>query len=143
MTEHASASGARGETRTTRAPEADDRFAVTLHGLDVDAQTRCAHWHGPTDIVALRFACCGAYSPCRACHDATAGHPAEVWPRSRFDEPAALCGACQTPLAASTYLASGHACPACGAAFNPGCAAHRDLYLEPLAPEARATPRRP
>ena len=116
---------------TTRAPHTDARFAVPLRGVAVDPETRCAHYDGPADRVALRFGCCEAYYPCHRCHDETAGHPAEVWPRARFGEPAVLCGACRTALTASAYLGSGHACPACGAAFNPGCAAHHDLYFEP------------
>ena len=114
--------------------------------MDVDAQTRCAHWHGPTDVVALRCACCEVFYPCYDCHEATTGRPFTPWLLARMEEPAVLCGVCRTPLAASAYLpaeagqaASGHACPACGAAFNPGCAAHRDLYFEPLAPEAAPT----
>ncbi|WP_412069477.1 CHY zinc finger protein [Rubrivirga sp. IMCC43871] len=116
--------------RTTRAPETDARFAVSLRGVDVDAETRCAHYDGPTDVIALRFGCCDTFAPCHRCHDETADHPAEVWPRDRFDEPSVLCGACRTTMTWPTYLASGHTCPACGAAFNPGCAAHARHYAE-------------
>jgi uncharacterized CHY-type Zn-finger protein len=118
------------ERRTTRAPALDGRFPVPLRGIGVDAETRCAHYAGPADRVALRFGCCEVYYPCHRCHEAAAGHPPEPWPRARFDEPAVLCGACRTVLTARAYLDSGHTCPACGAAFNPGCAAHRDLYFE-------------
>ena len=116
--------------RTTRAPALDGRFAVPLRGTGVDAETRCAHYDGPTDRVALRFGCCEAYYPCYRCHEEAAGHAPEPWPLARFDEPAVLCGACRTALTARAYLDSGYACPACGAAFNPGCAAHRDRYFE-------------
>ena len=116
--------------RTTRAPDLDGRFAVPLRGVGVDAETRCAHYDGPTDVVALRAGCCDTYHPCHLCHDETEGHPAQPWPRSRFDEPAVLCGACGATHAAPVYLASGRACPACGAPFNPGCAQHYDLYFE-------------
>lgn len=119
------------ERRTTRPPETDPRFPVPLRGVAVDAQTRCAHYDGPLDVVALRCACCDTYHPCHRCHEETAGHAAEPWPRARVDEPAVLCGACGRTLTARAYLDGGHACPACGAAFNPGCAAHRDLYFEP------------
>lgn len=115
---------------TTREPGHDGRFPVPLRGVAVGPQTRCAHYDGPRDVVALRFGCCGVYYPCHRCHDDAAGHPAEPWPRARFDEPAVLCGVCRTTMTAGAYLASGSACPACGAAFNPGCAAHHHLYFE-------------
>ena len=124
--------------RTTLAPEADDRFAVPLRGVDVDAQTRCAHWHGRTDVVALQCACCETFYPCHACHHATTGRRFQPWPLARLDEPAVLCGACRSLLTPEAYLASGDTCPACGTAFNPGCRAHRDLYFEPLAPEGKS-----
>ncbi|RLM68820.1 hypothetical protein DVK07_09085 [Halorubrum sp. Atlit-26R] len=101
-----------------------------MRGIDVDSETRCAHWDDPVDVVALRFGCCETYYPCDACHDAAADHEAVPWPRDRFDEPAVLCGACRTTLTARTYLDSDDTCPACGAAFNPGCRKHRDRYFE-------------
>lgn len=118
------------ERRTTLAPAFDDRFGVPLRGVGVDGQTRCAHYAGPTDVVALRFACCDAFYPCHRCHDATVGHPAEVWPRARFDEPSVLCGVCQATMTWPAYRAAADACPACGAAFNPGCVAHAHHYAE-------------
>ena len=140
-----------GDRRTTLAPALDDRFAVPLRGVGVDPETRCVHWESELDVVALRFGCCGTFSPCHACHAETADHDPEPWPRARFDEPAVLCGACGATLSARVYLdgealrASGSegrshsgsrakpdddACPACGAAFNPGCRRHRDRYFE-------------
>ena len=100
-----------------------------VHGLDLDPQTRCAHWHSPLDIIALKMACCGTYYACRECHDALADHPAQVWPEDAFDTPAILCGACGTELSIATYLACDNRCPACGSGFNPGCAKHRHLYF--------------
>lgn len=120
--------------RTTRPPAFDDRFPVSLRGVSVDAATRCAHYHGPTDVVALRFGCCGVFFPCHRCHEEAADHPAVPWPRARFDEPAVLCGACNVTMTAVEYLAAADACPTCGAAFNPGCAAHHDLYFEAPSP---------
>ncbi|MES3161420.1 MAG: CHY zinc finger protein [Halorubrum sp.] len=115
---------------TTRVPSTDERFSVPLRGVDVDPETRCAHWNSPVDVVAMRFGCCEEYYPCADCHDATAAHEAEPWPRDRFDEPAVLCGVCHERLTAREYLASDDACPSCGAAFNPGCRAHHDVYFE-------------
>ena len=142
-----------GDRRTTREPALDDRFAVLLRGVAVDPETRCAHWDSERDVVALRFGCCAVFSPCHACHAETADHDPEPWPRTRFGEPAVLCGVCGTTLSARAYLggdseglrasdsegqsSSGSrakpdndACPACGAAFNPGCRRHRDRYFE-------------
>ena len=40
-----------------------------VFGRDLDPQTRCAHWHSPLDIIAIKMKCCGAYWACRECHD--------------------------------------------------------------------------
>ncbi|TKX85065.1 hypothetical protein EXE43_15570 [Halorubrum sp. SS5] len=118
------------DRETTTAPDTDARFAVPLRGIDVDPETRCAHWDDPVDVIALRFGCCETYYPCDACHDAAADHAAVPWPRDRFDEPAVLCGACGTTLTAREYLDADDACPSCDADFNPGCRKHRDRYFE-------------
>ncbi len=101
-----------------------------VFGLDLDAQTRCAHWHGARDVVAIKMRCCGAYYACRDCHDALAAHPAKLWPRAERDEPAVLCGVCGTEMSVAAYLGGGDACPSCGAGFNPGCRLHHHLYFE-------------
>jgi uncharacterized CHY-type Zn-finger protein len=106
----------------------------TVHGLELDAQTRCAHWKSPLDIIALKMKCCGAYYACRDCHDALAGHAAEVWALGEFDTRAVLCGACGHELTVSEYLACESRCPQCGAGFNPGCHKHRHLYFAVEAP---------
>jgi uncharacterized CHY-type Zn-finger protein len=102
----------------------------TVHGLDLDPETRCAHWRSPRDIIAIRMRCCGAWYACRDCNDAVADHPAEVWPRETWDTPAILCGACGTQLSIAAYMACGDACPSCAAPFNPGCRTHYHLYFE-------------
>jgi uncharacterized CHY-type Zn-finger protein len=101
-----------------------------VRGLGLDPQSRCAHWRGPRDIVALKMRCCGLYFACRDCHDALADHPAKLWPKAERETPAVLCGACATELSIAAYLACDDACPACGAPFNPGCKLHRHLYFE-------------
>jgi uncharacterized CHY-type Zn-finger protein len=103
---------------------------TTVRGVDVGPETRCAHYDGPRDVVALRFGCCGDFFPCHACHGAVADHDAEPWPRARFDDPAVLCGSCGGVLTARAYLDGAFACPDCDAAFNPGCADHYDRYFE-------------
>ena len=50
-----------------------------VRGLDLDAETRCRHYHSVLDVIALRFRCCGEWYPCFECHAACADHPAAVW----------------------------------------------------------------
>jgi uncharacterized CHY-type Zn-finger protein len=105
------------------------RLRPAVHGRSLDAQTRCAHWRSELDIIAIKMRCCMAYYACRECHDELAGHPAALWPQVEWDEPAILCGACGTELSVRAYLACENQCPACRAAFNPGCHKHRHLYF--------------
>lgn len=116
--------------RTRRPPATDDRFPVPLRGVEVDAETRCAHYDAPVDVVALRFPCCDCYYPCFRCHEALTDHDPEKIPPEEFDEPAVLCGACDTLLSARAYFDCDDTCPECGAAFNPGCRRHRDRYFD-------------
>ena len=99
-------------------------------GLDVDPETRCSHYHSPRDVVAFRMRCCDRWYACRECHDALAGHEAQLWPRADREERAVLCGACGVELSIRGYLKSADACPVCDAAFNPGCREHHHLYFE-------------
>jgi uncharacterized CHY-type Zn-finger protein len=101
-----------------------------VRGVDLDPQTRCAHYHSPLDVIAIKMRCCDTYWACRACHDEQAGHPAQVWPLADFDAPAILCGVCQVELSVTAYQTCGNRCPACDAAFNPGCRNHYHLYFE-------------
>lgn len=96
----------------------------------VDDETRCVHYHGPTDIIAMRFKCCGDYFPCLHCHEdyATPAHPIERWAVEDLERGAVLCGACGYELRIAEYLATS-GCPNCGAPFNPGCRLHHDAYF--------------
>lgn len=100
-----------------------------VHGIELDGQTRCAHWRSTLDIVAIRMRCCGLYYACKDCHEALAGHFIETWPESEWDAKAVLCGACSGEMSIREYLACNDACPSCGAAFNPGCRLHRHFYF--------------
>lgn len=100
-----------------------------VHGLPLDAQTRCEHYRGPADVVAIRFRCCDVFFPCFACHDAVAGHPPLRWRLDERDAEAVLCGVCARTIAIDVYVAV-DACPHCAAAFNPGCRLHRHLYFD-------------
>jgi uncharacterized CHY-type Zn-finger protein len=103
---------------------------VNIVGARVDGETRCAHYRSERDIIAIKFKCCGRWFPCYECHAEFAGHAAEVWRKSEFNEPVILCGGCGQRLTAREYLDSESACPRCGRAFNPGCVSHHHLYFE-------------
>jgi uncharacterized CHY-type Zn-finger protein len=99
-------------------------------GIDLDPQTRCAHYHSALDIVAIKMKCCGIYFACKQCHDALAGHAAEVWPRREWGQAAVLCGACAAELSIHQYLGCFDKCPTCRSPFNPGCRSHNRYYFE-------------
>ena len=101
----------------------------TVRGIEVDAQTRCAHYRSPLDIIAIKMKCCGTYYACKDCHEELADHSIEVWQRHEWDRPAVLCGACKNEMSIEEYLAAGNKCPGCGAAFNPGCRKHYPFYF--------------
>ncbi|HEY1803534.1 MAG TPA: CHY zinc finger protein [Terracidiphilus sp.] len=100
-----------------------------VRGVDVDTQSRCAHYHSALDVLAIKMKCCGAYYACKDCHEALADHPIEVWLQSERAQLAVLCGVCGHEMSIAQYLSSGYACPACGAAFNPGCRKHYPAYF--------------
>jgi uncharacterized CHY-type Zn-finger protein len=102
---------------------------MQVYGVDLDPETRCAHYHGPNDVIAIRMKCCGRYYACKDCHEQLAGHPIEVWPESERREKAVLCGACRSELRIDEYMDSGHRCPVCGSNFNPKCRGHYHYYF--------------
>jgi uncharacterized CHY-type Zn-finger protein len=101
-----------------------------VHGIDLDAQTRCTHYNKPVDVIAIKMKCCATYYACKDCHDALAGHAIEVWPQSEWNQAAVLCGVCGTELTIAQYLACANQCPRCSAMFNPGCRNHYRFYFE-------------
>jgi len=101
---------------------------TTVRGRIVDSQTRCEHYHGPLDVIAIRFACCGDWFPCHLCHEADTDHPAAQWPTDRRAEEAVVCGVCGHRMRIDVYLDASD-CPSCAAGFNPGCRLHHDLYF--------------
>ncbi|MGO1545294.1 MAG: CHY zinc finger protein [Gulosibacter sp.] len=98
-------------------------------GPTVDDETRCIHYHGPTDLIAIKFKCCGEYYPCFKCHEETAGHAAQQWPATEATQAAILCGQCKRELPINTYMVLGR-CPDCDAQFNERCSLHYPLYFE-------------
>lgn len=103
---------------------------VDVVGLDTDTETRCGHYAGPTDVIAIQFKCCGVWYPCIDCHRALADHEAVVWPVRERGEHAILCGVCGARFSIAAYLNCASICPRCATGFNPGCALHRHLYFE-------------
>ena len=100
-----------------------------VFGPTIDDETRCVHYATELDVIAIKFACCGRYYPCHSCHAETAGHTAQVWPRTQWAERAILCGVCGHELGIEEYRGV-EACPDCAVGFNPRCGLHWDLYFE-------------
>jgi uncharacterized CHY-type Zn-finger protein len=100
-----------------------------VRGIDLDPYTRCAHYRTDLDILAIKTKCCGIYYACKECHEALAGHPIEVWPKSEWTQRAVLCGACGFEMTIEQYIASGYSCSDCGSLFNPGCRKHYQFYF--------------
>ena len=103
---------------------------IPVHGVEVDPESRCAHYDDEYDVVAIEFACCQTYYACFRCHEAVADHPAAVWPRGKRHRRAVRCGVCKVELSIDDYVNGENACPECGAGFNPGCESHYHLYFE-------------
>ena len=100
-----------------------------VRGINLDRQTRCEHYHGPTDIIAIKMRCCGVYYACKDCHNALADHPIEVWPEAEWGKRAILCGACGVALTIQQYMKSESRCPGCREDFNPRCRNHYHVYF--------------
>ena len=102
---------------------------IPVYGPVIDSQTRCIHYHGPLDVIAIKFKCCKKYYPCHLCHTECESHPLERWTPAEFHEKAILCGVCGKELSIAEYLEVS-SCPFCGAQFNPGCKTHLHYYFE-------------
>ena len=103
---------------------------VNVIGVEIDNETRCAHYHEGRDIIAIKFKCCGNWFACHRCHAELAGHAPIVWPKDQLEVLAVLCGACGRQLTIREYLDCNSVCPECRRQFNPGCATHYHLYFE-------------
>jgi uncharacterized CHY-type Zn-finger protein len=101
-----------------------------VRGINLDPQTRCEHYRGPTDIIAIRMKCCDTYYACKDCHIALADHMIEVWPQHEWNNEAILCGACGARLTIDQYMQCEFHCPNCGGQFNPGCKNHYHFYFQ-------------
>jgi uncharacterized CHY-type Zn-finger protein len=107
-----------------------NRNLPQVRGAAVDAQTRCRHYHGATDIIAIKMKCCEEYYACKDCHNELASHAIEVWPVRAWDTAAILSGSCGAELSVREYMECESRCPECGVGFNPGCRKHYHFYFE-------------
>lgn len=101
-----------------------------IFGVNVDAQTRCEHYHSALDIIAIKFKCCREWYSCFDCHKALTNHESQVWPATENDAFAIICGGCGYQLSIREYFDCDSICPKCARHFNPGCANHYHLYFE-------------
>ncbi|MGY4690011.1 CHY zinc finger protein [Salibacterium sp. K-3] len=106
------------------------KSGIHVHGIGMDRETRCTHYHQHHDIIAIQCYCCRSYYCCYECHLELCGSAQQKWPQSEFDHAAVLCGRCGTALSIRMYLESGYQCPFCSAAFNPACRRHYSLYFQ-------------
>ena len=99
-----------------------------VFGVGIDPETRCAHYRGESDVIAIKFYCCRVWYPCHACHAAEASHAPRVWPKSMWEsERAILCGVCGRQQTVNEYMNHESFCPDCKVPFNPGCRLHHHL----------------
>jgi uncharacterized CHY-type Zn-finger protein len=111
----------------------DGSVRPTVHGAAIDDATRCVHYNGVTDIIAIKFRCCDRFYPCFQCHADDAAHATKRWAPTENSERAILCGACGHLMSITEYRGvSG--CARCGSSFNDGCRLHAHLYFEVPAP---------
>src|ERR1700723_2096011 len=91
-----------------------------VRGVNLDAQTRCEHYRGSTDIIAIKMKCCGEYYACKDCHQSLARHPIEVGPKSECAQTPSPRAPAPTELTINQYMHCDSRCPNCRAPFNPG-----------------------
>ncbi|CAH0418075.1 CHY zinc finger protein [Periweissella ghanensis] len=97
---------------------------MEIFGIQLDAAGRCVHYHGTTDIAALKCADCQQFFACYNCHDALREHAFVASPKNDL---AVMCGECQTLMNFASY--TNGRCPVCQQVFNPKCAVHYDTYF--------------
>ncbi|XMX15195.1 CHY zinc finger protein [Corynebacterium aurimucosum] len=90
----------------------------------IDAEGRCRHWHTLVDVIANKCHTCGGWFACSLCHAELTDHDFGPMPK---DELCVLCGVCGRTMTYAEY--SAYKCPACGHAFNTGCALHAGTYF--------------
>lgn len=99
---------------------------MKIFGVGLYEDGRCVHWHGDTDIAALRCGRCHRYYACYMCHDELEDHGFK--PADSGDIKPVLCGNCMNQLTREQYEQG--FCHYCGHMFNPGCRLHHDIYFD-------------
>lgn len=98
-----------------------------IYGKLVDSQSRCVHWNGELDIIALKFKCCERYYACHECHSELTDHEVVKYSRDSPDD-LIICGVCNVEMTFEQYSVLN--CPNCSSKFNPACKLHYDLYFD-------------
>lgn len=96
-----------------------------IHGILVDDESRCQHYHTKLDIIANRCSVCRKLYACYQCHDQLEDHP--FGPVNPSDPDSVMCGVCGRTFSYNEYHQC-CSCPDCGSAFNPRCSLHKDIY---------------
>ena len=99
-----------------------------IYGDVIDQETRCIHYAGELDIIALKCFSCKKYYPCYHCHDAHEDHAFAAYPVRLEEDKVVFCGSCRSELTIAQYLADAR-CIFCRHPFNPGCKQHRKIYF--------------
>lgn len=98
---------------------------IKIHGIGLDEEGRCTHYHTKLDIAALLCAKCRKYYACYSCHDGIEDHPfTATTPEEKYP---VLCGCCKQKLTYQEYKQG--SCPYCHAQFNPRCSLHENIYF--------------
>lgn len=107
---------------------------VKIKGKIVDSETRCEHWNGVNDIIALKLKCCPEYYyPCIQCHNELTTHPVQKFDLTvNSDIKCIMCGHCGKELTFKEYLSFSNplSCPCCKHPFNENCRLHYHYYFE-------------
>lgn len=99
---------------------------MEIFGINLDKDSRCTHYHGDNDVVALKCNKCQKYYACYKCHDELESHS---FVPIAIDEPSpVLCGHCYSKLTFEEYQL-GH-CITCNHTFNPNCKKHSTIYFK-------------
>ena len=98
---------------------------MLVHGVGLDAQSRCQHYHSRLDVVSLKCSSCKRYYACYKCHDSLEDHAFQA--TSSTETAPVLCGVCLHYLTLAEYKMG--SCPDCQSLFNPKCQRHDTIYF--------------
>lgn len=97
-----------------------------FYGEDIDYESRCKHYYGVNDVVALKCTFCQKYYACYKCHDRLENHT--FVPTDYLEDYPVLCGSCHGLLSFEAYQL-GYCCY-CAHEFNPKCKNHEQYYFK-------------